>query len=331
MIKRSASWAVKLALTGGALWYLQAKVDLPTAWKMGKAVTPAMFLAAFLLQVVQLMICAGRWRLVLQAIGAWLPFGKACELFCIGNFFGQVLPGAVGGDAVRIWKARQAGLSLAASINSVMLERVATVFGLVVLVAAAQPLLADRLRDTSGLWVFPTLSLGGLVGILVLAGLDRLPMSLLHSRLVSGFARLAGDTRRLFLRPGSALPTLTMVILGHVNLALVVWALARGLNAPVSVVDCLVLVPPVILVATLPISIAGWGAREVAMVTVFGFIGVPAAQAAAMSVLFGLVTILIALPGGIFWLFSRDRQPTAAEPVGGAALDERPVEEEIAG
>ncbi len=326
MIKRWASWGAKIALTGGALWYLQAKVDLPTAWKIGRGVAPGMFFAAFLLQVVQVMICAGRWQLVLRAIGAWLPFGKACELFCIGNFFGQVLPGAVGGDAVRIWKTRQAGLGLGASINSVMLERVATVFGLVVLVAATQPLLAGRLRDSSGLWVFPTLSAAAVAGILVLALLDRLPSSLLHSRLVSGFTRLAGDTRRLFLRPCNALPTLIVVILGHVNLALVVWVLALGLDAPVSVLDCLVLVPPVILVATLPISIAGWGAREVAMVTVFGFVGVPAAQAAAMSVLFGLVTILIALPGGVFWLFSRDRREMT-----GQSVEVSPVEEEIVG
>jgi uncharacterized membrane protein YbhN (UPF0104 family) len=77
----------------------------------------------------------------------------------------------------------------------------------------------------------------------------------------------------------------------------------------VTLVDCLVLVPPVILVATLPISIAGWGAREVAMVTVFGLIGVPSAQATALSVLFGVATLATALPGGLFWLMERRITP----------------------
>jgi uncharacterized membrane protein YbhN (UPF0104 family) len=95
---------------------------------------------------------------------------------------------------------------------------------------------------------------------------------------------------------------------------MVIWALALGLDAPVTLVDCLVLVPPVILVATLPISIAGWGAREVAMVTVFGLIGVPSAQATALSVLFGIATLLIALPGGLLWMIERRVTPLEENP-----------------
>jgi glycosyltransferase 2 family protein len=311
MIRRWASGLLKLGLTVGALWYLQHKVDLRAAWDVGHRIDPGAFLAAFVLQIVQVLICAWRWRLVLKAIGAWLSFGKACELFCIGNFFGQVLPGAVGGDAVRMWSTRRAGLGLSQSINSVMLERVATVFGLVLLVTITQPYLLDRLPRGSGLWLFPGLTVASAAGILVLTQLDRLPLWLEEWRIVRGFVKLAGDTRRLFLAPRHAVPTLLVVILGHINLALVVWVLGRGLGAHASAVDYLVLVPPVILIATLPISIAGWGARELAMVTALGFVGVPAAQATAMSVLFGVVTILIALPGGFFWLFAKQRASVA--------------------
>ncbi|HIJ64071.1 MAG TPA: flippase-like domain-containing protein, partial [Rhodospirillaceae bacterium] len=229
MIKRWGALAVKLALTGGALWYLKSRVDLDAAWAAGRNLPLWALVAAFLLQVVQVCICAGRWQLVLRAIGAWLPFLKACELFCIGNFFGQVLPGAVGGDAVRMWKTHRAGLSLSAAINSVMLERIATVFGLVLLVTALQPLLLDRIADRSGEWLFPLFTAGAVAGIAVLMGLDKMPSAIGHWRLVRGFARLAGDTRRLFLVPTSALPTLVVAILGHINLAMVVWVLARGL------------------------------------------------------------------------------------------------------
>ena len=317
MIKRWATWAVKITLTLGALWYLQQKVDLVAAWRVAKGVAPIAILMALLLQVVQVAICAGRWKLVLTAIGSGLPFWKACELFLIGNFFGQVLPGAVGGDAVRMWKTRRAGLSLSASVNSVMLERVATVLGLVLLVTATQPFLVDKLSDKSGVWVFPALTVGGIGGIILLTLLDQFPPSVYRWSLLRVLAKLAGDTRRLFLHPRNALSTMVVVIVGHINLALVVWVLALGLKAQVTVLDCLVLVPPVILVATLPISIAGWGAREVAMVTMFGFIGVPAAQTTVVSVLFGLVSVLITLPGGAFWLFSKDRAALAIVPAEG--------------
>ena len=80
------------------------------------------------------------------------------------------------------------------------------------------------------------------------------------------------------------------------------FALARALGVAVDFLDCLVLVPPVILVSTLPISLAGWGVREGAMVAAFGLIGIAAYQALGVSVAFGLVAIVVGVPGGVVWL-----------------------------
>ena len=44
------------------------------------------------------------------------------------------------------------------------------------------------------------------------------------------------------------------------------------------------------------------------MVAGFGFIGVAAADALALSVLFGLLVIVLSLPGGAIWLFSGERR-----------------------
>ena len=46
------------------------------------------------------------------------------------------------------------------------------------------------------------------------------------------------------------------------------------------------------------------------MVGLFGLIGVPGEGALVLSVLFGLVGIAAALPGGAVWLASRDRGET---------------------
>ena len=83
-----------------------------------------------------------------------------------------------------------------------------------------------------------------------------------------------------------------------------------GLDLEVTFLDCLVLVPPVLLIMTIPISIGGWGVREGAMVALFGLIGVPGHGALALSVMFGLVGIAVAVPGGIVWLISRDSGET---------------------
>src|SRR5437016_518642 len=128
MWKRWVFWLIKLSFTAAAVWYLQQTVDLGAAWEVGKSLTPAMMAAAFALLVVHIVICAARWALVVRAIGGSLPLSRACVLACIGNFFGQVLPSGVGGDAVRVWQTHTAGLPLSVSFNSVALDRVVTVF-----------------------------------------------------------------------------------------------------------------------------------------------------------------------------------------------------------
>ncbi|MBF0373739.1 MAG: flippase-like domain-containing protein [Alphaproteobacteria bacterium] len=307
MLKSWLIWGAKLGFSGVLIWYLIGKVDLDEAWRRGSAIQADWLAVSVGLMLAQIALATWRWHSVMRAIDAVLDFRQTLRILYMGTFFNLALPSSIGGDALRVWKARRAGLTLPAALNSVMLERVATLFGLVLLVAVTQPLLLSRLDDVPGAWVFPILTLMGLAGIGVLMVLDQLPEGFRRWRVMRGLAQLAGDTRRLFLTPRHAVITLGLAVLGHANLALVVYALAVGLGIEVSVVDCLVLVPPVILLTMLPISVAGWGVREGAMVAAFGFVGVPAASALALSILYGLVVIVTGLPGGVIWLLDADR------------------------
>lgn len=313
MVKRWLPWIVKGGISLGLIAWVLSKVDVAQAWSQATAMNPAMAMLAVILMLAQIALGAVRWGLVLRALSAPLRWMQTASVYYIGVFFAIVLPGAVGGDAVRMWAARRNGLSLASAINSVALERAVTVFGLVLLVCLTQPILMLRLPDLPGAWVFPLLLAVCVLGILVLAVLDRLPQSFRRWPVARGAALLAVDTRKLFFHPGYSLITLLVALLGHVNLSLVAYALAVGLGLDVHVLDCLVLVPPVILIITLPISISGWGVRETAMVTAFAFVGVPEESALVLSILFGLVGMLTALPGGLVFLLAGGRKMEAEE------------------
>ena len=265
--------------------------------------------------VVLLVNNTVRWRVVMRAIDAVLPWPKTFQLLYIGIFFNQTLPSAVGGDAVRMYLARKSGLSLGSAINSVMLERVATVAGLILVVVATQPLLLTRIGDNPAKWVFPALALLLLAGVVFLMLLDRLPGGFKRWRIVLWFDHLAYDTRRLFLKPARAGQAVGLGATGNLLLSVHGYVLSVALGLDISLTDCLVLIPPVILITTIPISIAGWGVREAAMVGAFGFIGVPAESALSLSILFGLVNMVISLPGGLLWLTSGHSRKEIADDV----------------
>jgi hypothetical protein len=103
----------------------------------------------------------------------------------------------------------------------------------------------------------------------------------------------------------------------------IVYVLAMGLSLPVTFVHCLLIVPTSNLVQAIPISIAGWGLREGFFVFAFGQIGIPSSDALALSVLYGLISLLASLPGAVVWMTFR-RQPVTMN-----ALVVRPGHESV--
>ncbi len=330
MSKKWLALTLKFMVSGFLIWFLITKIDLGEAQERLTGVDPSMLVAA--VGVILFQICIGglRWRAVLKAIGTPLSVLKSIQLFYIGVFFSQILPSSVGGDAVRIYKTYREGIGLRGSVNGVLLERAVTVVALVMLVDLTQPWFMPRVDEAAMNLILPGIVLVTLVcvaGLGFLMMLDRLPEGLRRWRVVRGLGNLGIDARRVFLSLRNLIPVLALGILTHVNISFCVFLLAMALKLDVTWLDCLVLVPPVLLVMTLPISIAGWGVRETAMVAAFGLIGVPEGGAAVLGFLLGLVGVVASAPGGIVWLMSRDRGETLDYPAPDGAPNGKRAEE----
>ena len=75
-------------------------------------------------------------------------------------------------------------------------------------------------------------------------------------------------------------------------------------HATVDLVHVLVLVLPVMLIATIPVSIAGWGVREGAMVLAFSYAGLAESDGLIVSILFGVGSLAVGTIGGVVWVAS---------------------------
>ena len=86
-------------------------------------------------------------------------------------------------------------------------------------------------------------------------------------------------------------------LLVHANGIATYFLLAKAVGLAPDVVGLVLLVPLIFLVGLLPISFAGWGIRELGAVAILGWIGIASEHAVTLSVLFGLVMVVTALPG----------------------------------
>jgi glycosyltransferase 2 family protein len=129
---------------------------------------------------------------------------------------------------------------------------------------------------------------------------------MLRLGVIAPLAELSQESRRLFSQPRRCGIVLGLSVL-TIGLTILAFKLvANSVGSHLPLVNWIMIVPPVSLIQLLPISLAGWGVREVVLVVALASFGVPAATALATSVLLGLCLVIISVPGGLLWLTDWD-------------------------
>lgn len=314
MIRKRLSTVAKAAISLLIIWFLLSRVDLAPVGARLARLGPLKILLGLFPLVTQLVIAAERWRLVCRQLGVTLRFLTGLQIVAIGAFFNQTLPSAVGGDAMRVWLLARERVGLGKAVNTVLCDRVLALVVLIGLTATTLPLFYEHVESPAARVAVTIFALTGLAGFAVFLVAGPWVARLLQRWTVSRpFGELAIDFHRLF---SASIATVTLIgwsLAIHLLTILSAWLIARLLAVDVNLLDCLIVMPPIVLITMLPISIAGWGLREGAMVVGFGMVGVASADALAISICFGLANIVTALPGGVLWLRDRGHQASMTD------------------
>jgi uncharacterized membrane protein YbhN (UPF0104 family) len=289
---------------------LAMRFDLGQAAELISHANLPLIAATLLVFLIANFVVGWRWQFILSAEAPSPGSATLLKIVFVGLFFNQVLPTGVGGDAVRAWRCSRVGIALGAAVRSILLDRACGYLVLVVLYAVGLPTLLHILPHARERSAVLAVLVVGLLGLLALVSLDRLPRPILRLRLMAPFAELSRAGRRLFTNPrqcstvlGLSVITIALTILGFKFVG-------DAIGSRLSLVSWMMIVPPVTLIQLAPVSLAGWGVREAALVVVLGSFGVPAEAALAISVLVGLCLILVGLPGGLIWLADWDIAPS---------------------
>jgi uncharacterized membrane protein YbhN (UPF0104 family) len=110
-----------------------------------------------------------------------------------------------------------------------------------------------------------------------------------------------------------ALVVLGLSVVIHLLTITAIWSAARSVTAPLEFWQALLLVPPVMLVSAIPISIAGWGVREGAMMAVFSYAGLPNTDGLIVSILYGVGLFAVGAVGGLIWILGSEQSISTAD------------------
>jgi glycosyltransferase 2 family protein len=208
----------------------------------------------------------------------------------------------VAGEGVRAWLLVRLGSNWRNAVTSTLIDRSVGV-GLLLALGFVVLLLSSNLTALGGyrdvlLVVYGALTLAGALGLLLAVKIVPLLTSWRYSR---GVAMLTADVHRVLL--GSKGPLILSVgCLVHALTIAIVWIIGRAQGLALPLADAAVLFTVMVGVVVVPISIGGWGLREVTVISMLAGYGVAPERALLFSVCFGLVGVVCSLPGAPVWL-----------------------------
>ena len=265
-------------------------------------------LVTLLLAATNILIITPRWAAILAALGFKIGSTALLGSVFLGFLFNQVLPTAVGGDLLRVWRVRELGVPLATAIHSVLLDRMSGIFVVFVGTIVLLPFARVSILPVEALFVFAIgIPAACIIGVAIWM-MSRVAWVWI-GRLWSAARGLLASLSAVAHQPWALMNVLFLSVVGQCIVVATIALLATELNVHVSIVDYAVVSFTATLAASVPISLAGWGVREGAIVLLFQQYGVPAETAFAISLLFGTSLMLAALPGALLLL----KRPTSGQ------------------
>jgi uncharacterized protein (TIRG00374 family) len=316
----SSRWA-RLAVAVVLLSWLLYISHPAEIWRVGSRARLAPLLFAVALTLFDRALMAYRWLVLLRPLppGSRPPFARVMRIFFVSTFVGTFLPGSVGGDLVRAYALAGERVPMPLSIASVAMDRALGVLSILllglaaVLAAPAQAppgifavlLLCAAACCVLALVVFSETVAGGVLRLLARVpwqGLQRASRRLL-------------EAVRAYRHHHGALANVLAGSLGvQVLRVLQAWLLGSSLGIVLPLSAYFVCIPVILLVMLLPVTMNGLGTSQAAFVWCFGGLGVPRAEAFALSVLFVALGIVGNLPGGVLVATGRGRASLPLAP-----------------
>ncbi len=257
----------------------------------------AMAVGALLLFLLQVFVVAWRFQVVLALGAIRIAFTRALEATSLSLIANFVLFTNLAGLIFRIVSLRNPAFSIRTLIIASLVERMIVFLVLLAIAAASILWLHIKISWQPSLGI---VSAGLAAGALLLATgwlIVRRSPNLLHS-IQTELAQVVTDLRVYARNPEGIAALLAITLVSHLIFLAAALVVAVGTGIELTIYDLGAAVSATMLLASLPVTVSGWGVRELSLVWLLGYLGIPAPTALAFSVTIGLLSLLAAMVAG---------------------------------
>lgn len=306
---------LRIGLAAALLIYLGRSGSIDWSSLTGLASAWQYTVMAALLFILGNLFLAWRLQILVNARALRLSFPAAFRLTFIGLFFNTYLPGATGGDIVKIYYASKGNPGQRTEVITILLlDRFIGLFCLLTLPLLLAPFFLDMIRSQAILQALLGASLLISTGIVVTVTIA-LMTGLVDSRLFLWFYEKLplGDLLRRILTTVTAYRNNKIVILQAVMFSFMVQLLTIGVSLSIAEATnplgadskMIALIPLGFLANSLPVTPGGIGVGEAAMDNLFGLFSLDGGAELVLG--WRLIMVLVGLMGLFFYLKGEKR------------------------
>lgn len=264
-------------LTGLALFLVFRKIDTNQLWQITKTIHWLWLVPAILIFVMSKLFTAFRLNLYFKNIKLNISENLNIRLYLIGMFYNLFLPGGIGGDGYKVYLLNKHYQTPVKSlVQASLLDRlgglVAIVFLLLILILPVDLILPF---DSQIPWEL----LVGIAALLVYPAFW-LMQKLMFKPFLPSFWKTNGWS-----------------MAGQVAQLVCAWFILKSLGVTENFLAYQLLFLLSSIVAVLPLTIGGVGARELVFVYAHTYAGIDEAIAVAFSLIFFLISAAVSLIG----------------------------------
>lgn len=277
--KNRLKTALKLVLTGLAMYLVFRKIDTSQLWGITKSIQWFWLIPAVLMFVLSKVFTALRLNLYFRNIGLQISEKLNFRLYLVGMFYNLFLPGGIGGDGYKVYLLnKQYKTPVKSLVQSALLDRlgglVAIVFLLLVLILLVDLALPFE-TEIPWEWIVG-------IGLTLTFPVFWLAQKFFFSKFLPSFWAANGYS-----------------LLGQLAQLISAWFILISLGVTENFLAYQLVFLLSSIVAVLPLTIGGVGARELVFVYAHTYAGIDEAAAVAFSLIFFLISAAVSLVGAL--------------------------------
>jgi len=280
-------------ISGGVFVWLLSKQDWQQVLHSLENIPGWAILASFAFVLAGQLANSLRWYVLLRAQRIPIGIRETVRIVFSGAFASNFLPTTIGGDVLRVVSLFRFSSSRLVAFGSVVLDRLLNVIAMLSFLP-----LSWFVFDVPGLLAPTSWQPGKLFSLMWIGEKWTGKIQALWHKFIRPIRAAIREWSR---QPLSLLLALVISWISLIVVFIGVWIIATHIGIPVALYQVAAISALVYLVTLLPISINGYGLREVAVTALYIQVGATLEQASTLALLTRVLSLLATMPG-VLWV-----------------------------